>query len=175
MRNGAVANGNSKVKHVSSTRAALKDTRAQDQGIVTQPNVVVQIFVMFHTMHAGVDASPVKKLLKRHSKHATNMAVVIALQIQYAIMMTSYCIREVLIVRMFLAHGSKWKTLVQYVNMTWTVNLVIASMATANPQTTQITNILRVLTIAKELSESSVEWAKVMMDFNGFRKNNWVA
>ena len=43
MRNGAVANGILKMKHVSSTRAALKDTRAQDQGIVTQPNVVVQV------------------------------------------------------------------------------------------------------------------------------------
>merc|ERR1712038_1942652 len=62
-------------------------------------------------MHAGVDASPVKKLLKRHSKHATNKTIVIALQIHNAIMTNSYCIREVLIVRMFLAHGSKWKTL----------------------------------------------------------------
>ena len=44
MRNGAVANGILKMKHVSSTRAALKDTRAQDQRIVTQPNVVVQVF-----------------------------------------------------------------------------------------------------------------------------------
>ena len=43
MRNGAVVNGNLKVKHVSSTRAALKDTQAQDHVIVTQPNVVVQV------------------------------------------------------------------------------------------------------------------------------------